>query len=344
MDFLEIDKANLIWFLTFLIGISLLIYINIGFSDKWIRIIQNAFLVLLTLILSFVVGFLEEKIELTKTLSELASIGTPLIALFAYWEYKSKTANKVNEKQLDEIINLFKKLNENITVISFQHSPYNASNGTHSSIENLDQGLILLSKKFQEVNKYPIVKDDRSLNINYKNIFFTEAFITNLRCIINYEKNVLIPKKTSNILSDLTLPQEIIDRVNRKNKDSIKINSPYTIEVTDENYIKKEKSLYPFVVVGLKDEMENLEKLRETLLNSCKSPKPFTLPEELIPISIICTYFLNDSVSTYNDWLTFRKKLNEMVKSLAEWLHDNNVKGINLPELDHTNAQSKESQ
>ncbi|MDR9403476.1 MAG: hypothetical protein RI580_08555 [Halothece sp. Uz-M2-17] len=110
---MELETSIFIWVVTFLIGITMLTYRN--FYSKEIREKINTGekvgtipLTVITLGLPFILGKLTMKTDLLEAISKLSSIGTPLIALLAYIEYKSKTANKVNEKQLDTVIELVK--------------------------------------------------------------------------------------------------------------------------------------------------------------------------------------------------------------------------------------------
>ena len=194
MNFLEINKPNLIWFLTFFTGISLLIYINFGFKNKWIRIIQNAFLVLFTIILSFIFGYLEEKMEFSNTLSELASIGTPLIALFAYWEYKSKTANKVNEKQLESVLEMVEYLT------SKKVCRYGQRSSGKEAYKTL-QEVLELEKKVGSVEHQIIIENEMTLRTRINNIGIDIELFEDFMDKINYySKKPLIPNQIKNEL------------------------------------------------------------------------------------------------------------------------------------------------
>ena len=112
---MEVEKTVFIWVVAFLIGIGILSYRN--FYSEEIRTkfdkgekVGTISLTVITLGLLFILGKLTMKIDLLEAISKLSSIGTPLIALFAYIEYKSKTANKVNEKQLESVLEMVEYL------------------------------------------------------------------------------------------------------------------------------------------------------------------------------------------------------------------------------------------
>lgn len=73
---------------------------------------KNIYIPLIAVSTSLIAIWILFQNEFIKLISQLSSIGTVIIAFNALREYRNKVVNKVNEKQLDTVIELIKYIRD----------------------------------------------------------------------------------------------------------------------------------------------------------------------------------------------------------------------------------------
>lgn len=161
------------------------------------------------------------------------------------------------------------------------------------------------------------------LPIDYK---FPESKISIKNIFSNYKNNPLIPKSIVYVLKDLDL-ESVYERVsnnkieshNTVNQESIKYDVPINVEK-----IKLNSSFEKGYILLATDECE----LCEYYIN---------FNDEELYSGIENIVINADVENPYQDWETFQKFCYKLIQEIKKWLEYNQVKDVNLPDLDNTN-------
>ena len=194
--------------------------------------------------------------NLTQTLSNIFSLATPIIALIAYKEYRQKVVNKVNDKQLNkiiELVNFLRKKRKFYLDIIDNNSSLPISYHT-DLLGFLDEKPSFIQKG--EISKKDFVKIEKQLYL--------------------YTKDPLIPKEIAKAITIL------LSKIRHQNP---------------RNYIQRWRAspTYNYIIQEHSQEENN----------------KFEVINQKVFYNTLC-----DLVSEINDWL-----------------HEYNVKDINLPDF-----------
>ena len=316
----EYLRAIVVWSLTFIPLITILFHRNITSEQVREKIekreqVGTTSLTLASLLLPFILGRFSMLLSTDNFISIITALPTVFIAYLAWKGYNKIIANKLSEKQLDQVLNLLIKINSYKFPMTFIFSqgvvPVNVKKNVSlmelaesHNIEgdNVPNSIIDIFEK-----KY------RYINFDYQHIFISREFLESIISIYEYNTDVLIPKEIAVKLRNFSSSNfETLEGV--KNHFDIRIENDELVwdATTSYGFMKDNREkLYPYVKIG----------------------------DGYLPISIMLRY-VPEKNKTYksplNSWYNLRKELNELVKSIHDWLKYNNIENIeniNIPEL-----------
>lgn len=127
-------------------------------------------------------------------ISDIAGIGTPLIAFIAYLEYRSKVANKVDEKQLSKVLKLLEDMNNCKFKVKAQRNKGHIFADQNKRLTDLTYNF-----NYQDPNSF-MYKD-------YDEFIINKKFLDYLLQISDYCTDILIPPEIANELRKFVIRQ-----------------------------------------------------------------------------------------------------------------------------------------
>lgn len=170
-----------------------------------------------------------------------------------------------------------------------------------------------------------------AVNIDHQHFFFTKEVIEFIDEISHYGDNALIPKIIAERLKRLKLSPSILEE---RYEDQITINPKNNSLVVNIKDKHKDEIVLPYIMVDVEED------------STSKTPNPRDneyvekLQNRVKYVSIIYKHFIhyldqeNVKNTPYYSWSNFRSELKEIRVSIIKWLKDNQVKDINLPNLE----------
>jgi len=269
---------------------------------------KNIYIPLIAVSLSLIVIWIIFQAEFIKLLSEIASFGTLIVAIYAVKEYRSKVVNKVNEEQLKKVLELLEYMQK----CEYKGNFHIYQKNIHKNPIHIVKEEISLLEICENYNplflEYLEYQDfiNRPMDVNYSYLFVSEKFIKDLIKLSKYCNNPLIPKEIAQKL-------KILSGLNIEGLNIAK--NQYKTEINHFNNS---------VVVKQEDNSESKYTLGEYII----------LDKDDYALTIYCKLQNKEITSVIDYWSDFRKYLKDLVKAIKNWLHNNNVKGVNLPDLD----------
>lgn len=233
-----------------------------------------------------------------KIINIITAIGTLTIAYFSWKAYDTIIGQKINEKQLEKVLELLEYMkNINFTIYGYINETFNVAGETN--LIELSENYSLLT----DLSDFNELFSDRVKDINYCNIFASKSFMRKLIKLSEYSDDPLLPKE---IASDLKLLKVSIQGLEAK-KTGYKIidddTKNNTIKVQLLSKEPTQKKYFPYVAID----------------------------NTRFALSLFYNHPKEQTESPYYSWINFRKYFNNLIKKIKSWLKYNNVKDINLP-------------
>lgn len=200
---MDLSMPTIIGIITFLICSSALAYRSLYSKQVKNDIndgekVNTASISIITIFLPFLLGRLSLEPEALSLLLDIAryiaGIGTPVIAFIAYLEYRSKVANKVDEKQLSKVLELLEDMNNCQFEVKAQPNKGHIFVDPNKRLTDLTYNF-----NYQEPNFF-IYK-------NYHEFIVNKKFLDHLLKISDYCTDILIPPEIANELGKFVIRQ-----------------------------------------------------------------------------------------------------------------------------------------
>lgn len=239
--------------------------------------------------------------------SSFSALGTLVIAIITCLGYNKIIVNKINEKQLNKVLELIEEIQKINLIIYTQKSK-------NDKFSKVTKNIITIGNEYK---KYCFFQKNANKIPFYLYPLDAENIdLMRLEQISKYKDDILIPEKIRKILYLFTVSESLEEEdfgVDTNNENSLFL---YKWDDKTKDALNK----YPLIIISD---------------NTYDAEIAYGFPNRLIRVKKTDT----NIYSAYDNWFYFQKNCNKLVWEINKWLRNNNVKGVNLCSLDNTKTK-----